>query len=314
MSSSLRFGFFVAFAILLGAATGVAQSPVSIRVVSSPTDVGAEAFYAQDMGFFKRAGLDVQLTVTNSSAIPPAVASKTFDIGLSNVTTLAAAREHGQPFVIIAPSAIYSYKLRATSGIVVEESSPIRAARDLNGKTVGVNGLRNIGQTTVQAWIDKNGGDSASVKFVEMPASSIAAALARGRIDAGEFSEPELDEALRQGRALRPPLFNAVAKEFVIAAWFCNSDYVVEHRDIAQRYANVMAETARWANTHQAESALILAKWTKLTVAPTMPRVVYGKRLSAAIVQPIIDVSAKYHALAAGMPAEDLIAPGFASK
>ena len=314
MTASVRFGPSCALVILLGASAVVAQTPTVVRVLTVPTDTGAEAFYAQDKGFFARAGLNVEVTTMNNAGIAAALASGSYDIAESNVATVAAAHEHGQPFVMIAPSSMYSIKLRPTAGIVVAKNSPIKTARDFNGKTVAVSGLQTIGQISVQQWIDKNGGDSSTVKFVEMPFPAMIAAIDLGRVDATELAEPILDEALAHGQRSLGPGYDAVADEFVIGAWICTSTYAAAHPDIVRRFADVMAETARWANTHQAESGQILAKWTKTQVAPTMPRVPYGERLNAALVQPIIDVTAKYHALRASIPAKDLLAPGFGDK
>ena len=57
---------FVAFRLLaamvimgLFAAPGVAADPVKITVALIPSESAAQAYYAQDLGYFKAAGLDV---------------------------------------------------------------------------------------------------------------------------------------------------------------------------------------------------------------------------------------------------------------
>lgn len=313
MTNALR--TLLAAACLAAMGSGaVAQTPMTIRIATLPSDSGAQVFYAVDKGFFQRAGIDAQITVMNPGNIPPAVSSKTFDIAEINVASLAAAREHGQPFVFIAPSAIYSNKIPPTDGIVVAADSPIKSPRDFNNKTFAVNGLGNIGQVTVQQWVDKNGGDSNTIKFIEMSFALMVTAIEQHRIDGGEMNEPSLDDAVSRGERTLGTGYSSVANTFAIGGWFCTSEYVAAHPNIAHRFADVMAETARWANAHHAESAEILAKWTKLKVAPTMPRVQYGERLSAAVIQPLVDVSAKYHLLHATIPAQELIAPGFARR
>ena len=39
---------------------------------------------------------------------------------------------------------------------------------DLSGKTVSVNNLQNIGDTTIRTVVDNDGGDSSKIKFVEV--------------------------------------------------------------------------------------------------------------------------------------------------
>jgi NitT/TauT family transport system substrate-binding protein len=301
---------FLVFAVFLSSSTATGQSPIVVRIATLASDGGAQAFYAKEKGFFTSGGLDAEVTVMNSSAIAPAIASGTFDFAQSTLATLAAAREHGQPFVVIAPSQLFQIKARPTAGIVVAKASPIKTARDFAGKIVAVSQLLGIAQVTTEAWIDKNGGDSTAVKFIEMPPSAMVAALEQGRVDAAEFGEPELADALSRGHRSLSSGYEAVADRFQIGAWYCTSSYAAAHPDAVRRFANVMAETARWANTHQAESGRILAKWTKLTVEPTMPRVMYGERLNLTLMQPLIDVAAKYKALRSAIPASDMIAAG----
>ena len=73
--------------------------------------------------------------------------------------------------MLIGPGGLYTSKTPSTY-LIVPKGSPYRTASDLNGKTVAVNTLRGLPQYGTQAWIDKNGGDSKRVKFVELPFSA----------------------------------------------------------------------------------------------------------------------------------------------
>lgn len=299
----------ILFALLFSGAAH-AQAPVTLRIATIPIDTGAEAFYAADLGFFKKAGLDVQITILNNgAAIAAAMAGGSFDVGQANVPALAAAREAGLPFALIAPASVYTQKTPATAGIVVGKSTDIHSARDLNGKVIAVSGLSGIGQITTQQWIDKNGGDSSTVHWVDMPFAQMTAALTAGRIDAAESAYPALDETVQAGHRLLDPGYEATAREFMIAGWFCKTDFIDSHPDVVRRLVRVFAETARWANTHHAESAAILQKWTKQIVLPSTPRVYYGETVSIAEVQPIIDVTYKYHGLKTPLSAIELVSP-----
>jgi len=75
---------------------GVAQQPYHLRVGTAPVEVGSLAFYAADQGFFKMAGLDVELVaMANGPAIAAAVASGTLDAGSANALSIALAHERG---------------------------------------------------------------------------------------------------------------------------------------------------------------------------------------------------------------------------
>jgi hypothetical protein len=70
-----------------------------------------------------------------------------------------------------------------------------------------------------------------------------------------------------------------------------------------------MTKTAIWANAHQQQSGLILAKYANLdpSFLKGMHRIAYGTRPEAAQIQPVIDLAARYGAIAAPFPAQELM-------
>ena len=69
----------------------------------------------------------------------------------------------------------------------------------------------------------------------------------------------------------------------------------------------MLAETARWANAHHAESAKILERYTKLASPPGMRRVPFAETAEPEQIQPVIDAAAKYGVLKAPFPASELL-------
>ena len=81
---------FVAILITTAPAAAQSPAPASIVVSTNPIDSGAEVYYADDMGFFAKAGLNVQIQPgANGAAIAAAVAGNAVDIGYADVGTLA---------------------------------------------------------------------------------------------------------------------------------------------------------------------------------------------------------------------------------
>jgi NitT/TauT family transport system substrate-binding protein len=288
-----------------------AQTLVKLQVATTPNDSGAEVYYAKDMGFFKRAGFDVEITTLNNGGIIAAgVAAGTFDVAQAAVSSVASAHERGVNFVIIAPAALWVAE-RPTSALVVAKNSPIANAKDLDGKTIAVNGLRNVTQVGPEAWIEQGGGNLASVKFLELPFADMPAAVAAGRVDAAQISEPALDAAVKAGgmKAIAAP-YDAIAKRFLLAGWFSTAAWAQQHPDLVRKFAAVMLETARWANANPERSGKILEKYTKLPVSPTMARVLYPERMVPSEAQPLIDASARYGALKKTFPASEIFPGG----
>jgi NitT/TauT family transport system substrate-binding protein len=303
-------------AVLLGVAAvaegrlpGEAQALVPLKIATTPTDIGSQVFYAQDQGFFKTAGIDAQVQViSNGGAIIAAVSGGSVDVAQSNVVSLAAAHQHGLDIVIVAPAGLYA-NTAPTSALVVTKTSPIKTGKDLDGKTIAGNGLKNITQVGAFAWMAKHGGDPSTTKFVELAFPQMAGALATGRIDAALIAEPELSATLHEGLRVLGYAYDAIAPHFLIGAWFTTGAWAKAHPDLLKRFQRAMTLSAAWANVHQADSAALLTKYTQILVVPNMNRSVYAEKLDPAMMQPLIDASAKYGAIDKTFPAIDMIAP-----
>jgi NitT/TauT family transport system substrate-binding protein len=290
-----------------GDAGAGAQGLAPLRVSTTPIDLGAEVLYANDLGYFREAGLDVDVTVlANGAAVAASVASGAEDIGEANLVSLASAHGNGVPFVVIAPAGNYTSKA-PTTVMVTAKSSPLRTAKDLDGKTVGVVAVKDITQIGASAWIDKTGGNLASVKFIEIPQSAMCTAITSGRVDAGVVSEPFLSIALANGCRVLVACHDSIAKDFLVGAWFANAAWANEHADQVARFRAVIARTARWANAHHPESQRILEKYTKATIPPGMTRVPFPDTLEVAQMQPLISAAARYGASKGDFPAKDLL-------
>ena len=298
----------LAFAALLAPLAAGAQSPATIRVATTPIELGAQVLYAQDQGFFKKAGVNVDVQIMNSgAAIAAAVASGALDVAQGNLVTLATAHERGLPFVVVAPAGLYEASDPTTS-LVVAKSSTIKTAKDLENKTIAINGLRNITQIGASAWMEQNGADYTKIKFIEMPFPQMGAALEAGRIDAAVIAEPELSTALAGGARVIGQPYTGIAKQFLIGGWFTTGTWAKAHPNELKRFVSAIVDAGKWANGHRAESAKILEKYTKIHVSPGMKRTIYAERLTPAEIQPLIDAAAKYKSIKTSFPAADLIA------
>lgn len=284
-----------------------AADPIALRVATLPFDMGGQGFYAQELGYVKDANLAVDLSWNlTGSAVGAAVASGSIDIGHNSVVSLAVAHDHGLPFVIIAPSASYR-RSEPTSVLFTLNSSPIRVAKDLTGKTIAVAGLASITQLSVQAWLDQNGGDAAAVKFLEISFAAMPAALLARRVDAAQIPDPGASEARRN------PNFRTLAHcldvfgdNYLIGGWFSTVDWARKNGEAIRRFNAVMERAAKWANEHHRESAQLLEKAIKVKVGDAY-RVPFLGRLEPALVQPEIDVAARYKVIKASFPGSEII-------
>jgi len=269
---------------------------VPLRVGATANDTYAEAYYAQDMGFLTKAGLDVTITTLRSgSEVAAGIASGALDVGVSNPVQLASAITHGLPFVYFAGGALYNSDL-PTTVLCVAKDSPLKTVKDLEGQTIALNALADISGLGAQGYLAAHGADVSKVKFVEIAFAEMGPALQKGTIAAALISEPSLTAATSAGYA-RPfaNVFDAIAKRFYISGWFTVADWYKSHISVARQFASAIYETARWANAHQPDSAAILEKYSKISndVAIRMARATYDTTLNPAYLQPPLQLAAR---------------------
>jgi NitT/TauT family transport system substrate-binding protein len=310
MMRTIVAGAVLALGLCAGAPAAVAQTEPVLRVAASPSDSFSEAVYAQDAGFFKDAGLNVELvSLANSGSIGAAVAGGTIDIGVGNVISVANARAQGLQFSIIAPSAVYSGKEPATV-LIAGKTSAINTAKDLEGKTIATIELRGTMQASIREWMTKSGADPSGVKFIEAPFTTMQAMVNANRIDAAMIGEPALTSARPLVRVIGNP-YEAVSPEWYLNVWFANADWVQKNRATVRKFVAAMAKAGAWANAHRAETGAMLQKSLPLPddVLAKMTRTRYATKLSTAQIQPILDTAAKYGVLKAPVDANTLIFP-----
>jgi NitT/TauT family transport system substrate-binding protein len=296
-------------ALIANVAPANAQTLTVVRVASPPVDVTGNLFYAMDLGYFAKAGLDVQLTqLTAGAPVVSAVAGGAVDIGSANFVAISAAHLAGVPVILVAPSGANSVK-SPIDGIVVAKDSPIKIAKDLNGKTMMTSALENILQVQADAWIEKNGGDWKSVKWVEAPPSQEGGSVATNRVDAATITEPFLSAAVGTGDVRLLAYTGAEVSPLVVeGGYFCMTDYAKAHPDVIKKFSKAVLDAGQWANTHHDEATAIMAKYAKSS-GKAVGHAIYPESFKASDLQPLIDASAKYGAIKSSFKAADLVIP-----
>ena len=288
-----------------------AQATQALRVGVLSTESAAGPHYASDLGYFAKAGLDVTITTMgNTPSIVAAVVAGALDVGYTTIDSVASIHSHNVPIVVIAPATDYIDPGTVnTVGVLVRPDSPIRTAKDLKGKTIATPALHSLGTTGASAWIDQNGGDSSTVSYVEIPFPAQPAALSAGRVDAVFEVEPFFSAAAKTNRVLFAG-YSAISKHFTVNLWVTTPDFAKAHPDLVKSFVSVNHDTNVWANSHHDQSAVMLAKYSNLPLETimSMARGHYGEEMTAAILQPGIDASAKYNGFTT-FPASALLLP-----
>jgi NitT/TauT family transport system substrate-binding protein len=200
---------------------------------------------------------------------------------------------------------------RAEAGVLfVPKNSTATSGRDLDGKTIGVQGIKGFAQFGTQAWLDRTGGNSASVHFVEMTSSVMGNALADARLDAAFIPEPFVSEVAKVAKRIANPM-DAIAPAFIAGAHFTTVSWAKAHPDEVREFLRVIYSTAVWANKNHARSAEILADAMRIDPATmrTAVRAQYAERRDPSLLQPMIDLAAKYAGITP-FPAQEIFFHG----
>lgn len=287
-----------------------AADATMLRLAAPPTDASAEYYYADAAGFFKKAGFAYDIAhLTNGEAVTAGVIGGSLDVGVSQSISLITAYSRGIPLTILAGSAVNSRG--SESGMLfVPKTSTASSGKDLIGKTIGVQGLKGFAQFGTQAWLDKTGGDSSTVHFVEMTSSVMGRALADNRLDAAFIPEPFVSQVAKVAKKIAPPM-DAIAPIFMAGAHFTTLAWAKAHPDVVRRFESMLYETAAWANKNHDRTAEILANAAGIdpeTVRGAV-RVQYITRRDPSLLQPMIALAAKYAGITP-FPADDIFFKG----
>ncbi|HEU4513681.1 MAG TPA: ABC transporter substrate-binding protein [Nocardioidaceae bacterium] len=246
-----------------GSAEGELQK-VTVGII--PIVDVAPIYLGDEQGFFEERGIDLTLEAgQGGAAIVPGVMSGQFQFGFSNVTSLMLARGEGLPLKIVAPGNSSTGKEGEDfSAVVVAGDSDIQSAKDLSGKTVAVNTLNNIGDTTVRESIRKDGGNPDDVQFVELAFPDMPAAVASGNVDAAWVVEPFV--AISEDQGHRVVAWNLVdtAPELMIAGYFTSEELIDSDPELVESFVDAITESLEYAEAHPDEARAIVQTYTEI--------------------------------------------------
>jgi NitT/TauT family transport system substrate-binding protein len=242
------------------------QKQTTLRVGLIPIVGVGPVFLGEKKGFYRDEGLRIKPQFSAGGAeIVPSVMNGSLDIGYSNTVSLLIAADRGLPLRLLTGGVVGGPdRQRAWDQIMVRKDSKIRAPADLAGKTVAVNTLKNIADTTTKESLAKHGVDPESVKLLEVDFPDMPAALKAGRVDAIFEVEPFVTAAESQGaRAVLPP-YEETSPSLPISNFFTTEQYVGKRRDVVERFVRATRRSLAYARDHPEEVRPLTADFTKI--------------------------------------------------
>lgn len=242
------------------------QTDVTVGVI--PIVDTAPIWLGKAKGFFKDEGINLTIkTTTGGAAAVPGVVSGDFQFAFGNVVSLMVATDQGLGLKFVTNGDSTTGKAKDFGAVVVPSDSPIKSAKDLVGKTVGVNNLKNIGDTTMRNAIEKDGGDPKNVKFVEVAFPDAPAALAKKQVDAALVLEPFLSQVLKEGGRVVSWNYVEMSPKLDIAGYFTTDKFIAANKDLTKSFTAAMKKSLAYAQQHPTEVRAIVGTYTKIDAA-----------------------------------------------
>jgi NitT/TauT family transport system substrate-binding protein len=277
-----------------GGSGGSGGGTTKVKVGAIPIVDVAPLHLGKEKGFFAEQGIEVEVVnTTGGAAAVPGVVSGEFDFAFGNVVSLIVARSQKLPLKAIAEgNSSTGQQGKDFGGIVVPKDSPIRTAAELAGKTVAVNNLKNVGDTTVRASIRKAGGDPSTVKFVELAFPDMPAAVASNRVDAAWVVEPFFTVTQNQGARVIASNFVDTAPNMTVATYFTTEKMIKQKADLVKRFTAAIEKSLKYAQEHPDEVRKVLLTYTKIdpAVAEKMTLPAWPTEINRESVQTMADL------------------------
>jgi NitT/TauT family transport system substrate-binding protein len=294
-----------------GGGGGEEGQPVTLKVGVIPIADVAPLYVGMDQGFFKAEKLTIQpQPAEGGAAIVPAIVSGDNQIGFSNTTSLIIAGGKKLPIQIIAQGVLGGKGEKdAWDGLIVAKGSKIRTAKDLEGKTVAVNTLKNVGPLSINTALEERGVDYRTVKYVEVPFPDMNAALDSGRVDAAFVVEPFFSQGKGSGaKALLNP-YEETSPSLTVATYFTSKQYIEQNRDVVDRFKRAMDKSLEYsANNPDAVRKAVL-EYTKIPpkAAESMTLPQWQADLNEPTIEQTAELAKKYGFVEQAPPMDELI-------
>jgi NitT/TauT family transport system substrate-binding protein len=271
----------------------------------------APIWLGDEKGFFAEEGLELDLqTATGGAAIVPGVVSGSFDFAFSNLISVMVANDKGLDLQFVANGAsTIGEEGEGFGAVVVPEDSDVQSAGDLEGKTVSVNNLSNIGDTTIKHVVEQDGGNPENIDFVEVAFPDAPAALQNGQVDAAWILDPFLTQARSEGARVVSWNFTEMHPELDIAGYFTTSEKVQSEPELTEKFTRAMNKSLEYAQENPQEVRDIVGTYTEIDAETltelTLPE--YRPEFSREAAQTLGEAATKYGTLSEAPNLDELL-------
>lgn len=294
MAKVILFSFLTVFLFIQ-----VASSQEVLKVGSIPIIHELAIHTAQTKGYLAQEGINVEFQIVPGGAVAiPAIVGGSLQVAHSSYVAVIKARDAGFDISVVFP---YS-KMRPDSdadAIMVRVDSPIVKPKDLEGRTVALNVVKDVAWLKMVEWLVTQTVDPKKVNFVEIPPHQMAGVLRAGSVDAVAAIEPFITPEVEKGgiRIIdNPRFFTAVQGLVEVSGLVSKESWIRANRDTVERLARALRRATDYINQNPQEWGSLATGYTRLKpelIAKIIrPELRYP--LEVAVLQKSADLSLKW--------------------
>lgn len=212
-----------------------AQDKLTVRVDWLPWGIHAGLHLAVEKGWFKKAGLDVEVSDGKGSSLTmQQVATGEVDVGQVQLSAMAVAKGKGMPLIAIA-----GLGRRTDLAALVPAESDITDVKGLEGKKIAYTAASSLGSLAAP-FFTSGGLDISKVQMVNVDASSLMSAYVSGSVDAVLTTLPFAKSTADKQRPSRGILFADVGLNLPSYGLITNETVLKEKRDALAKFVPVV--------------------------------------------------------------------------
>jgi NitT/TauT family transport system substrate-binding protein len=255
--------FYGVAALILGSGlmTPAGNAQEKIKLDYSSVDASNAAWYtAQEVGFFKKNGLDAQLIfIPSTTTAVSSIIAGDVPVGNASGGGVASAAVGGADLIMVGCMLnTLPYEL------VVQQS--VKSAEDLKGKSIGISRVGSASDVAARALIKGLGLEPVKdVPILQVGGAPERAGAFRGGRIVGFPSPPGIIQ-LAQGMPHRVLISTADFQKRFEFPYICattSKSYLSAHRDTVKRVLMALIESTHYFKTHKEESKKIVGKYSK---------------------------------------------------
>ncbi|MFG1647320.1 ABC transporter substrate-binding protein [Amycolatopsis sp. NPDC049252] len=289
--------------------SGLEKSTLKVSILPT-TDLGP-FWLAQDEGFFKDEGLNVESVVAASGQASLAKSiSGEADIAFSTYPPFFTAKSTGTADMqLVADATSVNAK---TNAIVTVPNSPVKTIFDLATAKIAITAKNTASDLLTRSVMQDHGVDFSKVKWVLIPLPNIAAALQHGEADAAYLPEPYITQAAKTASAIPVVDINTGAtQDFPLTGYGATRKWVQEHPKTLAAFQRAMQKATHEATNDRAKVEPLLVRFAKIDedTAKLLTLPGYGSTLDSRRLQRVPDLLLQLGTIPSPIDVNTMIGP-----